>query len=204
MGIEYKDALRLVGRLVSDEFKAGRNNDAHVLLRALMKLCEQLNCCASEFVSAKTITRLISNSGRVNLDLERQFADPASEVTPELFIYGMQKALLKPVVCGDRPSFEDTIMKMWAMQRKKGADYGSDEDPLANLKDSESYGIPGWLNTFARINDKRMRIISFITKGRLINEKAYDAFQDFAVYAVHMWRLFCEWQCREARKRASL
>jgi hypothetical protein len=192
--IQFEDALSIVGRLVLEAYKAEHMVAAFALLNALTKLGEQVHRTTSEYIPKDVILAIVRGNGK----LDRDLADPASEVTPKLFIAGIRQALLGPRVEGARPSFEEMLMKMWAMQRKKGADYGSAEDPLANLKASEAYGIPGWMNTFGRLDDKRFRIISFITKKRLLNESAYDAFRDFAVYAVHMWRLFVEWSLQQA------
>lgn len=187
--VAFTKALEIIAKLVCAEYEARRYNAAYALLHALGKLASEVGGKASDWVSDE-IMRAIAEGPR---KLQQQLDDPASKVTPELFIAGLRRALLEPQPRTARPSFEEMIMKMWAMQRKKGADYGSDEDPLANLKASEAWGLPGWQNTLSRLDDKRFRIISFILKRRLLNESAYDAFRDFAVYSVHMWRLFCEW-----------
>lgn len=66
----------------------------------------------------------------------------------------------------------------------KASDYGADEDPLANLRASEDFGIPAWLGSAIRMNDKMRRIMSFAKRGELKNESLIDSFNDLAAYAI--------------------
>ncbi len=66
---------------------------------------------------------------------------------------------------------------------KKQRDYGSDNDPFANVRASEDFGIPAWLGCIIRGNDKVRRIQSFATRGELANESIEDALIDLLVYA---------------------
>jgi hypothetical protein len=191
--MKYTKALQIVADLILIEYNKCRYNEAFALVHALAKLASKVGQKPSDFIDVEIIKAIDEGPCR----LQQQLADPASEVTPELFVAGIKQALLEPHTHNDRPSFEIMLMKMWDVQRKKGADYGSDEDPLANLKASEAWGLPGWQNALSRLDDKRFRLISFILKQRLVNESAYDAFRDFAVYSVRMWRLFCEWLAQQ-------
>ena len=66
---------------------------------------------------------------------------------------------------------------------KKQADYGTDEDPFANISASIDLGIEPWVGTILRINYKMARIKSFIKKGSLKNESIKDSLIDICVYS---------------------
>ena len=193
--IEFKHALARLAELSQKAYDTRQYSKAFTLLEALEDLCKKINGNLTEYIPADYIEAII----RKPRELMKALIDPRSEVTPELFVEGIKEALISNRDYGDRPSFESIIMQMWGMQRRKGADYGSGEDPLANLKGAESWGIPAWLSTLLRIDDKRMRLISFVKRGDLINEGPKDAFIDYAVYSVHAIRLFMEWLAERRR-----
>jgi len=74
----------------------------------------------------------------------------------------------------------------------KQADYGTDDDPFANVRASEEWGAPGWVGTMIRATDKLRRLQTFARKGELVNEAAADSFMDLAVYALIARVLFEE------------
>lgn len=80
--------------------------------------------------------------------------------------------------------FHRILDEMKAMHDKKSKDYGTDADPLANVKASEGFGIPAWVGCMIRANDKMQRIQSFAKKGELANESLEDSLMDLAVYSV--------------------
>lgn len=84
--------------------------------------------------------------------------------------------------------------EMKAMHLKKGADYGTDADPFSNVRASEQFGIPAWLGSVVRGNDKMSRLKTFAQKGVLRNESVEDSLLDLAVYAVIGLVLFRETQ----------
>jgi len=98
-----------------------------------------------------------------------------------------------------RPSFQDILDELNAMQERKGKDYGSGTDPLANLIDSTQWGIAPWINTMLRANDKMARIKSFVRRGKLENEKVEDSLVDLAVYTIHALRLYREEQAGKGK-----
>ena len=89
-------------------------------------------------------------------------------------------------------SFESVLAELQAMQDRKGRDYGTDSDPLANLRASEDFGTLAWVGSIMRGNDKMRRIQAFVRKGVLENEPVEDSLLDLAVYAIHALRLFRE------------
>lgn len=94
------------------------------------------------------------------------------------------------------PTFRDTIDELDRLQEAKGSDYGSEDDPLYNLRASEMFGTPAWLGSIIRANDKINRIATFARRGALVNESVEDSLRDLAVYAIHALRLY-----REANKQ---
>lgn len=70
------------------------------------------------------------------------------------------------------------------LHRKKGADYGTDSDPFANLRAAEDFGLEPWLGVALRMDDKMKRIKAFVRNGNLQNESLADSFIDLANYAM--------------------
>lgn len=90
--------------------------------------------------------------------------------------------------------FDDILKEMSALHNRKGADYGGENDPYANVRASADFGVPPWVGALIRLNDKITRLKSFIRQGKLQNESALDSIQDIAVYAVIMRILYEEQQ----------
>jgi len=88
--------------------------------------------------------------------------------------------------------FSEVLAEMQAMHDRKSQDYGVQADPFANVRASEDFGIPGWLGTVVRLNDKITRIKSFAKNGSLANESLRDSLIDIAVYAAIAVALYDE------------
>ena len=95
-------------------------------------------------------------------------------------------------VMKETDQFYAIISDMADLHRKKGADYGTDEDPLANLRATSGFGIPPWVGAVMRANDKIIRMQSFINKGKLENESLEDSLVDCANYFVLALQLYRE------------
>lgn len=80
--------------------------------------------------------------------------------------------------------FHELLGELGALHDKKQADYGRGDDPFANVRASEEWGIPGWVGAMVRLNDKVRRLQSLASKGALANEAADDSLRDIAVYAM--------------------
>jgi len=81
-------------------------------------------------------------------------------------------------------SFRDVLSEMADLHDRKNADYGTDADPFANVRASEEFGIPAWLGSVVRANDKMTRLKAFSVKGELRNESVEDSLIDLANYCV--------------------
>jgi hypothetical protein len=90
------------------------------------------------------------------------------------------------------PPFEDILVELDEMRKRKGADYGTENDPLADIRSSEQFGIPAWVNAVLRIQQKMFRMMSFVRRGNLINESVEDSLLDLVVYGIHALRLYRE------------
>lgn len=83
------------------------------------------------------------------------------------------------------PEFHKILDEMRALHEKKAADYGTrGGDPLANLRASEAFGIPAWVGSVMRCNDKMKRVQSFVKNGELANESIEDSLADGAAYFI--------------------
>lgn len=82
------------------------------------------------------------------------------------------------------PRFLQVLREIEELHAKKNADYGRDEDPYANVRASEDWGIPAWEGAMVRGSDKVKRLQKFAMVGKLENESVEDAFLDLATYSI--------------------
>ena len=80
--------------------------------------------------------------------------------------------------------FHDFCDAMKAMHDKKQQDYGRVNDPFANVRASEDFGVAGWAGCMIRANDKMRRLQKAAQGGTLSNEGVEDSLMDLAVYAI--------------------
>lgn len=79
------------------------------------------------------------------------------------------------------------------MHRTKSHDYGSADDPLANIRNgAEFVGIEPWRAAMVRLSDKVTRLASYNRTGRLNHESVEDSLLDLASYALLTLLLFRE------------
>lgn len=80
--------------------------------------------------------------------------------------------------------FHELLRLAGELHDQKQRDYGKGDDPFANVRASTEWGIPGWVGSMVRLNDKVRRLQALIANGSLANESAIDSFMDIAVYAL--------------------
>ena len=103
-----------------------------------------------------------------------------------------------PGVEASDATFNAILDDLKAMHDRKGADYGADDDPLANVRVAEEYGIPAWIGVQIRLDDKRSRIkkaVRQILAGQeptMSNESLEDSLLDRCVYAIIALQLYRE------------
>jgi hypothetical protein len=86
--------------------------------------------------------------------------------------------------------FHELLAETGALHDSKQADYGRGDDPFANVRASEEWGVTGWTGAMIRLNDKVRRLQALAANGKLENESAEDSFRDIAVYALIALVLF--------------
>jgi hypothetical protein len=148
-------------------------------------------CEAQEAESAKGVLTDDLAAVRENIR-EQQAARPLGD--PE---FGPEVSQFLRSICTTQdharlPAFSAILAELDEMQKRKGKDYGVTGDPLANLRASAAFGIPAWVGTIVRANDKMNRVKAFVRNGRLENESIEDSLLDLAVYAIHALRLYRE------------
>jgi hypothetical protein len=80
--------------------------------------------------------------------------------------------------------FHAILRELGALHDRKQRDYGTDEDPFANVRASSEWGVPAWIGTLIRATDKLRRLQKYARVGKLANEAVEDSFRDLAVYTV--------------------
>lgn len=86
------------------------------------------------------------------------------------------------------------LKQMELLHKKKAADYGTDQDLFANIRQAEEIGIEAWRAAYLRSRDKVKRIDAYCTKGTLANEGVEDSFMDNAAYNIIALLMFREEQ----------
>lgn len=80
--------------------------------------------------------------------------------------------------------FHAILKELGDLHDRKQMDYGRPNDPFANVRATEAFGIPAWVGAAMRANDKMTRIQKFAQYETLANESVEDSLRDLAVYAV--------------------
>ena len=79
-----------------------------------------------------------------------------------------------------------------ALHLKKRADYGTDDDPIANYRAAEEAGIPTWVAIHVRNKDKMARLDN-AAKGATLNfDSTEDDFKDIALMSILGLKAFRE------------
>lgn len=82
------------------------------------------------------------------------------------------------------PRFMALLDEMRILHCRKGNDYGKKTDYLSNLRASERFGVPAWIGSLIRLNDKMVRLENVATGVELTNESAEDSLIDMACYSL--------------------
>jgi hypothetical protein len=102
----------------------------------------------------------------------------------------------QPMQANRHPSstaFVDLLREMQRLHESKSADYGSEDDPLANVRSGADFvNIEPWRGCMVRIADKVQRLRTFCRTGRLVHEGVRDTLLDLSAYALLAIVLFDE------------
>jgi hypothetical protein len=86
--------------------------------------------------------------------------------------------------------FHEILEELGELHDRKQKDHGRGDDPFANVRASQEWGVASWVGAMVRASDKVRRLQSLIANGQLENESAEDSLRDLAVYAVIALVLF--------------
>ena len=79
----------------------------------------------------------------------------------------------------------DLLDKLRDLHLSKSADYGTTDDPLANIRNGAAFvGIEPWRACLVRLSDKVTRIGTYCAKGTLTHEGVEDSLLDLAAYSL--------------------
>lgn len=90
--------------------------------------------------------------------------------------------------------FHALLEDLSRLHARKSQDYGTGQDPFANIRASAEFGIPPYLGAILRANDKVQRLKAFSMNGRMANEGVEDSLADLASYALIALILYRESQ----------
>jgi len=92
---------------------------------------------------------------------------------------------VKPDVHPTSQAFFDLCDQLKEMHSKKSSDYGSADDPLANIRNgAEFVGIEPWRAAMVRLSDKVTRLATYCRTGSLTFEGVEDTLFDLASYSL--------------------
>ena len=82
-------------------------------------------------------------------------------------------------------AFYDLCDVLKEIHAKKSYDYGSADDPLANIRNGADFvGIEHWRGAMVRLSDKVTRLATYCRTGRLEHEGVEDTLLDLASYSL--------------------
>jgi hypothetical protein len=94
-------------------------------------------------------------------------------------------SLLRSDVHPTSQAFFDLCDQLKEMHSRKSSDYGSAEDPLANIRNgAEFVGIEPWRAAMVRLSDKVTRLATYCRTGSLTYENFEDTCFDLASYSL--------------------
>lgn len=80
--------------------------------------------------------------------------------------------------------YHELLKEIGDLHDLKQRDYGRGDDPFANVRSSQEWGVAPWIGALIRLNDKVKRLQAFAIKGSLANESVDDSLRDISVYAL--------------------
>lgn len=90
-------------------------------------------------------------------------------------------------------AFYDLCDRVKEIHASKSRDYGSETDPLANIRNgAEFVGIEPWRAAMVRLSDKVTRLATFNRTGTLTHEGVEDTLIDLASYSLLSLLLYRE------------
>ena len=81
-------------------------------------------------------------------------------------------------------AFFTALKEIYTLHLKKSQDYGNANDPYANIRASEEWGVEGWKGALIRQGDKQKRLQNAAKGVALTNESIRDSLLDGATYGI--------------------
>jgi hypothetical protein len=135
-----------------------------------------------------------ANAALRNAVIDRLDSTPADD--PKM--RGYQVVRGKVTEAGGRApqsAFLRLLDEIKALHESKSADYGSEADPLANIRNGADFvDIEPWKAAMVRIADKVQRLRTYCRTGRLVHEGVRDTLLDLASYSLLAIQLYEEEQ----------
>jgi hypothetical protein len=97
--------------------------------------------------------------------------------------YSIEELFASPPLLGSQ-AFRAKLRALRVLHSLKATDYGSDDDPFANVRKSAECGIEPWRGCWVRAKDKVHRLDRYCTRGSLANEGVTDTLEDLASYCL--------------------
>lgn len=82
------------------------------------------------------------------------------------------------------PKYKAILDRMWDLHCEKALAYGSDADPLANLRESADIGIEPWRGCVSEVNSAFYRVKNHCKRGHLKNDSLANALMDSAAFCL--------------------
>jgi hypothetical protein len=122
--------------------------------------------------------------------------EPARQCAAEVLAQAWRgDSLLRDGTHPTSQAFYDLCDSLKAMHARKSSDYGSAEDPLANIRNgAEFVCIAPWKGAMVRLSDKVTRLATYNRTGSLEYEGVEDTLLDLASYALLALLLYQEEQ----------
>ena len=154
----------------------------------------------SPIAKQKSPPEIVKEYLEIEDEQDNQNENIVSEVETQILApTDIKVSITQPVYTDVHPLYQ-RYNKFWFRVReirdKKGKDYGTAEDPFANIRGAQEFGVAPWIGAANSANDCLTRIKQYAKTGRLENESVEDSMLDLANYALICLTLWDE--AREA------
>lgn len=82
------------------------------------------------------------------------------------------------------PKYKEILDRMWELHDSKARSYGSSEDPLANLRNGERFGMPAWKRCIVEADSAFYRLQNYCNGRNDSLESAMNALEDTAAFCM--------------------
>ena len=82
------------------------------------------------------------------------------------------------------PKYKAILDRMWELHCEKAKSYGALEDPLANLRNGERFGVPAWLRCLVEADSAFYRLENYCNGRNPSHESLVNALMDTAAFSM--------------------